>query len=112
MASQVTLESNASSQQNAATSHPPQHARRGFNKRGRGGHAGGHAARSEKGNVNPAVAESDESRELKTKYRSQLSTLRELFPDWTDEDLVFALQEASGDLDVTIARISEGIYKD
>lgn len=32
-----------------------------------------------------------------------------MFPDWTDEDIVFALQETDGDLQATIERISEGI---
>ena len=43
-------------------------------------------------------------------YASKLSTIKEMFPDWTDEDLVFALQETSGDLERTIDRISEGTY--
>ena len=41
-------------------------------------------------------------------YASKLGTIKEMFPDWTDEDLVFALQETSGDLERTIDRISEG----
>ena len=41
-------------------------------------------------------------------YASKLSTIKEMFPDWTDEDLVFALQETNGDLERTIDRISEG----
>ena len=48
--------------------------------------------------------------DLKKMYATQLSTIKEMFPDWTDEDLVFALQETSGDLVRTIDRISEGIY--
>ena len=46
--------------------------------------------------------------ELKKMYASKLGTIKEMFPDWTDEDLVFALQETSGDLERTIDRISEG----
>lgn len=46
--------------------------------------------------------------QLKKQYSDQLSTLKELFPDWTDDDLVFALQETNGDLSSTIERISEG----
>ncbi len=48
--------------------------------------------------------------DLKKMYATQLSTIKEMFPDWTDEDLVFALQETNGDLVRTIDRISEGIY--
>ena len=47
--------------------------------------------------------------ELKRQYGSNLSTMKEMFPDWTDEDLVFALQETNGDLESTIDRISEGM---
>ncbi|KAI8391227.1 uncharacterized protein BYT42DRAFT_186551 [Radiomyces spectabilis] len=45
---------------------------------------------------------------LKHLYRDHLATLRELFPDWSQEDLVFVMHEANGDLDLTIGRISEG----
>lgn len=47
-------------------------------------------------------------RSLRSKYSSQLSTAKELFPDWTDEDILFALQEANGDVEVAIVRMSEG----
>jgi hypothetical protein len=49
-------------------------------------------------------------KKLKSQYGPKLSTLRELFADWSDEDLVFALQEADGDLELTIDRISEGMH--
>ncbi|KAI9681970.1 MAG: hypothetical protein M1817_000024 [Caeruleum heppii] len=45
---------------------------------------------------------------LKKKYASSLSTIKEMFPDWTDEDVVFALQETNGDLQSTIENITEG----
>lgn len=45
---------------------------------------------------------------LKILYRQQLPTLRELFPAWSQEDLVAAMHEANGDLDLTIGRIMEG----
>lgn len=35
--------------------------------------------------------------------------LRELFPDWNEIDLVFALQETDGDVQTTIDRITEGM---
>ncbi|KAG2192996.1 hypothetical protein INT47_002547 [Mucor saturninus] len=47
-------------------------------------------------------------KKLKSKYTSQLSTLRELFTEWTEEDLLFTLQDADGDLELAIDRISEG----
>ncbi|KAL7779704.1 hypothetical protein CFE70_009720 [Pyrenophora teres f. teres 0-1] len=53
-------------------------------------------------------ADQGELGELKKRYQSQLSTLKELFPDWTDADLVLAIEESDGDLQTTIERISEG----
>ena len=52
--------------------------------------------------------ESSDLKKLKSKYSSQLSTLKELFTDWTDDDLLFAIQDANGDLEVAVDRISEG----
>ncbi|KAJ1974357.1 RNAPII degradation factor [Dimargaris xerosporica] len=46
--------------------------------------------------------------ELRNMYVDKLVTLNELFPNWTDEDLLFTLQEAYGDLEIAIDRISEG----
>ncbi|KAI7854391.1 hypothetical protein BDC45DRAFT_125181 [Circinella umbellata] len=53
-------------------------------------------------------SESSDLKKLKSKYSSQLSTLKELFTDWTDDDLLFAIQDANGDLEVAVDRISEG----
>jgi CUE domain len=51
---------------------------------------------------------SAEVAELKLKYANQLKTLREVFPDWTAEDLVFALQEVDGDVTLATDRIAGG----
>jgi len=56
-----------------------------------------------------SLDEQGELGQLKKQYMSQLETLKEFFPDWTDNDLVFALQETDGDLQSTIERITEGI---
>ncbi|KAH8706931.1 hypothetical protein GQ44DRAFT_777687 [Phaeosphaeriaceae sp. PMI808] len=53
-------------------------------------------------------AEAGELAELKKRYQAQLSMLKELFPDWTDADLVLAIEDSDGDLDRTIEKISEG----
>lgn len=47
-------------------------------------------------------------KKLKAKYNTQLSTLKELFTEWSEEDLIFTLQDADGDLELAIDRISEG----
>lgn len=50
----------------------------------------------------------DHTLKLKSKYASHLVTLKTLFVDWNEEDLIATLEEAAGDLDLVISRISEG----
>ncbi|EMR10848.1 hypothetical protein PNEG_00994 [Pneumocystis murina B123] len=49
-----------------------------------------------------------ESAMLKTRYHRQLLSCKELFPDWTEDDILYAIQEASGDFELAVTRISEG----
>lgn len=88
---------------------PPSGPRRGGR---RGGGGAGRVGKGIAGNsVNAAAAQPDDTEEvrmLRAKYADKLSILRELFPDWTDEDLLFALQEAGGEMELTVGRISEG----
>ena len=56
----------------------------------------------------PVFEDEGELGQLKKQYASKLSTIKEMFPDWTDEDIVFALQETDGNLESTIEKISEG----
>lgn len=49
-------------------------------------------------------------RSLRNNYRTSLPSLQELFPDWSQEDLLFVMDECQGDLDLAITRISEGKY--
>ena len=78
----------------------------------RGGRGGSRQANGHKEEVPAETTYEDQGElgQLKKMYASKLSTIKEMFPDWTDEDLVFALQETSGDLERTIDRISEGTY--
>jgi hypothetical protein len=82
---------------------------------GRGGHGARGPRSSKQTNGDHATstsvdtsADQGELGELKRKYLSQLNTLKELFPDWSDVDLVLTLQETDGDLQSTIERITEG----
>lgn len=46
---------------------------------------------------------------LRTKYGAeQLPQVRAVFPDWTDEDILIAIGEAGGLVEVAIGRIAEG----
>lgn len=53
--------------------------------------------------------EPEELKLIRKKHGHNLATIRELFPNWTDEDLLMALNEAAGDLELAAARISEGL---
>ena len=54
------------------------------------------------------IAESDETRALRRKYGDKLATLKEMFPGWTDEDLLSTLNDVNGSLETAVGRISEG----
>ena len=90
---------------------------RGSARGGRGGSRGvvRHRDRQPNGDHSKEATAFDDSAdqgeigEMKKQYSSQLSTLKELFSDWTDVDLLFALQETDGDLNRTIEHISEGL---
>jgi len=53
---------------------------------------------------------SEEVAQLKSKYATQLKALKEIFPDWTAEDLVYALQEVDGDISLATDRIAGGKF--
>ncbi|KAF8981265.1 hypothetical protein BGZ46_003073 [Entomortierella lignicola] len=52
--------------------------------------------------------EPEDLRQLRQQHGGSLATLKELFADWTEEDLLYAIQDASGDIELAILRISEG----
>jgi len=83
--------------------------RAGFGSRGgRGGR--GHATNGDKADhtANASIEDAGEVGQLKKKYGSKVGTIKEMFPEWTDEDVVFALQETDGDLETTVDRITDG----
>ena len=78
----------------------------------RGGRGGRGQANGHKEELLTDIPYEDEGElgDLKKMYASKLTTIKEMFPDWTDEDLVFALEETNGDLERTADRISDGTY--
>lgn len=92
---------------------------RGSARGGRGGYSsrGGRAgARSsskvettESSSAPTSYEDEGEIGQLKRKYAADVPKLKELFPDWTDEDLVFALEDSNGDLESAIEHITEGV---
>lgn len=78
---------------------------------GRGGHGSRGPRSSKQTNGDAAVdtsADQGQLGELKKQYSAQLATLKELFPDWADVDLVLAIEESDGDLASTVEKITEG----
>lgn len=79
---------------------------------GRGGTRGGRKAPNgtshDAFSADESLEDQGEIGEMKKKYASELGMLKDMFPDWTDVDLVFALDEASGDLPSTVDLITEG----
>ncbi|KAJ5493162.1 hypothetical protein N7539_001908 [Penicillium diatomitis] len=80
---------------------------------GRGGYSsrGGRGGSSRAANNDSSdLASFDEGElgQMKKKYSDALPTLKELFPDWKDEDLVFALEDSNGEIEEAIERITEG----
>ena len=73
----------------------------------RGGRGGSRSAKTENSDV-AAFEEDGEIGQMRKKYASSLPLLKEMFSDWSDEDLVFALEDADGVPEEAIDRITEG----
>ncbi|KAI5466007.1 hypothetical protein BGZ63DRAFT_420532 [Mariannaea sp. PMI_226] len=89
---------------------------RGSGRGGRGGFAGRGGRRP---NGDKADHKADESLgafddeggdigELRKQYGDKTSVIREMFPDWSEVDVLFALQETNGDENEAVTRIAEG----
>ena len=59
----------------------------------------------------PAAFEDDgELAELRKLYGDKTLVIREMFPDWSEIDVLFALQETNGDQNEAVTRIAEGVW--
>lgn len=79
---------------------------------GRGGPRGGrkpvNGTAGDTSQPEETIEDQGELGEMKQKYAPELVMLKDMFPDWTDVDLVFALQEADGDVPATVDHITQG----
>lgn len=78
---------------------------------GRGGPRGGRKAVNgslDVANAPDPLEDQGELGQMKKKYAKELLMLKDMFPEWTDTDLVFALQEADGDVPITVDKITQG----
>ena len=93
---------------------------RGSARGGRGGFSsrGGRGGRGQTVNGDKSHADTDaatsidddeEVAQLKKTFGSKVTTIKDMFPEWTDADIVLALQETNGDLETTVDRIASGM---
>lgn len=89
---------------------------------GRGGRGGGYSTRGGPSRVSnrgaapngdshdtePTLEDEGEIGQLKQQYGSKISLINEMFPEWSDMDIVYALQEADGDENLAVTRIADG----
>ncbi|CEH13048.1 Ubiquitin system component Cue [Ceraceosorus bombacis] len=91
----------------ASNGHVPTGPRRGGYSRRGGGRQGGGGGGA--GNAAQVFADdTDETRALRQKYGDKLGLLKELFADWSDEDLLSVLSQSGGEIELAVGRISEG----
>lgn len=79
----------------------------------RGSTRGSHKASAQRATTDDAPTLSEESGELsqaKKKYASELSILTEMFPNWSETEILSALKENNGDLPETIEQMANGMF--
>jgi hypothetical protein len=90
---------------------------RGSSRGGRGGFSsrGGRSSAKPNGDAPdsslPAAFEEDgDTAELRKLYGSKIEPIQDMFPGWSDVDILFALQEADGDENLAVERIAHGMF--
>lgn len=51
-----------------------------------------------------------ESRKIKAQHGQALAALQELFPTWSEEDLLAVIGDVNGDVEAAVSRIAEGMF--
>lgn len=91
---------------------------RGSGRGGRGGFAGRGGRRSNGENFKAAddnlgtFEDEGEFAELRKQYGDKTSVIREMFPDWSEPDVLYALKETNGDETEAVTRMAEGTLGD
>lgn len=91
---------------------------RGSGRGGRGGFAGRGGRRSNGENFKTAddnlgtFEDEGEFAELRKQYGDKTSVIREMFPDWSEPDVLYALKETNGDETEAVTRMAEGTLGD
>lgn len=89
---------------------------RGSGRGGRGGF-GGRGGRRANGESHQSTEDSlgafdddGDLSELRKQYGDKTSAIREMFPDWSEADILFALQETNGDQTEAASKIADGRF--
>lgn len=87
---------------------------RGGGRGGRGGFGGRNTtARRANGDktaaIESAIVDDDSDiAQLRKQYGEKLGLIKELFEEWSDADILYALKETDGDVELTATRIADG----
>ena len=86
---------------------------RGATRGGRGGFAGRNSTRRTNGETKhedslDSLEDEGEIGQLKKLYGDKTPIVKEMFPDWSEVDILFALRETDGDVEHTVTSIAEG----
>lgn len=68
----------------------------------------GDAKHDSESNALPSLNDQGEVSDLNKQYGDNVAVIKEMFPDWTPIDILYALKETDGNLTVTIERMAEG----
>ena len=68
----------------------------------------GDAKHDSDSNALPSPNDEGEVSDLNRQYGDNVAVIKEMFPDWTPIDILYALKETDGNLTVTIERMAEG----
>lgn len=89
--------------------------------RGRGGGRGGRGGYGSRNSTarwangdktattdSPSPSDDGDVAQLREQYGEKLGLIKELFEDWSDADILYALEETHGDVELAATRISDG----
>lgn len=87
--------------------------RGGFSSRGarnasRSANTNGDAKHDQEPTSLPTLEDQGEIADLNKAHGSKIPIVKELFPDWSEVDILYALKETDGDETLTIERIIDG----
>ncbi|KAK6840655.1 CUE domain-containing protein [Apiospora arundinis] len=96
-----------------ARSQAPTSRGRGGGRGGRGGFGGRGGARKANGDKSGSADttsfdDDGDVSQLRKQYGDKLVMIQAIFPNWSDADILYALKETDGDVELTAERISDG----